>query len=79
MTGEAGALAQRRDGAVEEAGIAAEFVDDVPLEPRALTCGKKGMRADKRGDDAAAIDVTDQHDRHVGRLGEAHIRDVALP
>ena len=37
------------------------------------------MRADQAGDDAAALDVADQHDRHVGRLGKAHIGDVAAP
>ena len=35
------------------------------------------MGADETGDDAAAVDVADEHDRHVGRLGEAHVGDVA--
>jgi hypothetical protein len=35
------------------------------------------MSPDQRGDDAAAVDVADQDHRHVRRLGEAHIGDVA--
>ena len=35
------------------------------------------MGADEAGDDAAAVDIADEHDRHVGRLGEAHVGDVA--
>ena len=37
------------------------------------------MRTGDRGDDAAAVDVADQHDRHVGAGGKAHIGDVARP
>ena len=36
------------------------------------------MGADEAGDDAAAVDVADQHHRHVGGRGEAHIGDVAV-
>ena len=35
------------------------------------------LRADEAGDHAAAVDVADQHDRHVGGAGEAHVGDVA--
>ena len=35
------------------------------------------MRADQAGDDAAAIDVAEQHHRHVGGRGKSHIGDVA--
>ncbi len=35
------------------------------------------MGPDQLGDDPAALDVADQHDRHPGRLGKAHIGDVA--
>jgi hypothetical protein len=37
------------------------------------------MGADQRGDDAAAIDIADQHDRHAGARGKAHIGDVPGP
>ena len=39
-----------------------------PLDARALVRLQHRMRADDAGDHAAAIDVADQHDRHVGRL-----------
>ena len=35
-----------------------------------------GVRTDERGDHVAAIDVADQHDRHVGRMRESHVGDV---
>ena len=35
------------------------------------------VRADQRRDHAAAVDVPDERDRHIGRLGKAHVRDVA--
>ena len=34
------------------------------------------MRADQRRDHAALVDVADQHDRQIGRLGKAHVGDV---
>ena len=37
------------------------------------------MRADERGDDAATVDIADEHDRHVGPRRKAHIGDVARP
>ena len=73
----AGALADRGDAAVEQPDIAAEFVDDIAGQPAALGRRQQRVRADELRDDAAALDVADQHDRHVGGLGEAHIGDVA--
>ena len=35
------------------------------------------MSADELGDDAATLDVADQHDRNISRLGKSHIGDVA--
>ena len=35
------------------------------------------MGADQARDDAAPVDVADEHDRNAGRLGEAHVGDVA--
>jgi hypothetical protein len=35
--------------------------------------------ADQRGDDAAAIDIADQHDRHIGARRKPHIGDIAGP
>ncbi len=36
------------------------------------------MSADKARDDAAAIDVAGQHDRHIGGCGKSHVRDIAF-
>ncbi|MEY9693184.1 hypothetical protein ABH976_004330 [Bradyrhizobium ottawaense] len=36
------------------------------------------LDADELGDDAAAVDVADQHDRHVGLARKTHIGDVGL-
>ena len=57
--------------------IAAELVDDVAAQPRPLARLQHRPGADQAGDHAAAVDVADQHDRHVGGLGEAHVGDVA--
>src|SRR4029077_3202651 len=70
---EAGALADRGDAAVEQAWIAAEFVDDVADEPRLFARRQQRMRADELRDDAAAFDVADQRYRQIGGLGKAHI------
>jgi hypothetical protein len=78
-TFQAGAHADRRDAAVEQRDVAAEFVDDVADEPGPLAGREQRMRADELSDDAASLDVADQRDRHVGGLGEAHIGDVAGP
>ena len=36
------------------------------------------LGADQARDHAAAVDVADQHHRHVGGAGKAHIGDVVL-
>ena len=61
---------------LEQRRIAAELVDQVALEPRALSRLEQGVRADQRRDHAALVDVADQHDRQIGRFGKAHVGDV---
>ena len=63
---------------VEQRRIAAELVDEVALEPRALGRLEQRVRADQRRDHAALVDVADQHDRQIGRFGKAHVGDVVL-
>ena len=58
-------------------GIAAELVDDEPLDARPSSAVEHRVGADEAGDDAAAVDVADEHDGHVGGLGETHVGDVA--
>ena len=67
----------RREALVEQSGIAAKLVDDEAADARALVRLQHQMRAGKTGDHAAAIDVADQHHRHIGRGGKSHIGDIA--
>ena len=69
----------RREAVLEQQRIAAELVDEIALDaapPR--PSGSSAMVPTMRGDDPAALDVADQQHRHVGRLGETHVGDVAL-
>ena len=51
------------DCGVEQASVATELVDDVAAEPVLFVRFEQTVRADKAGDDAAAVDIGDQHDR----------------
>ena len=73
---EPGAVLDHPEPAFEQAGIAAELVDDVPLDARAMFRGEKFHGADDARDHAAAVDVADQDHRQIGGSGEAHIGDV---
>ena len=57
--------------------VAAKLVDDEAMDARPLGRLEHAMGAGEAGDDAAAIDVAEQHDRHVGRRRKSHIGDVA--
>ena len=61
----------------EQCGIAAELVDQEPLDQRAVGGLEDGVGADEAGDDAAAVDVTHHHHRHIRGDGKPHIGDVA--
>ena len=66
-----------RHAVVEQRRVAAEPVDDEALDQRGVGGVEHRAGADEAGDDAAAVDVADQHHRHVGGSGEAHVGDVA--
>ena len=66
-----------RSAVGEEAGVAAELVDDEALMRAAVAPAQHRMGADEAGDDAAAVDVADEDDRNIGRLGKPHVGDVA--
>ena len=73
---------QARDGghaAFEQRRIAAKFVDQEPAHQRRILRVDHRLGADQARDHAAAVDVADEHDRHVGRAREAHIGDVVRP
>jgi hypothetical protein len=60
----------------EQRGIAAEAIDDEADDHRGISRIDDGLRADDAGDHAAAVDVAQQHHRHVGGAGEAHVGDI---
>ena len=62
---------------VEQRRVAAELVDDEARDHRRVGRIDHRLGADEAGDHAAAVDVADQHDRHVGRARKAHVGDVA--
>ena len=57
-------------------GIAAEAIDDEAHDHRGVGRLDHRLGADQAGDDAAAVDVAQQHDRDVGRPRKAHVGDV---
>ena len=61
---------------VEQRRIAAEAVDDEAHDHLGVGRIDHRLGADQAGDDAAAVDVAQQHDRHVGGAREAHVGDV---
>ena len=72
----AGRRRDQRHAVGEERRVAAEFVDEEALDQRRIVGIDHRLGADQAGDHAAAVDVADQHDGHIGGAGEAHIGDV---
>ena len=72
----AGAARDVRHAVGEQRRIAAEAVDDEAHDHRRIGRIDHGLRADEAGDHAAAVDVAQQHDRHVGGARKAHVGDV---
>ena len=66
----------RVDSRAEQLHFAAKLVDDEPTNALAIPRVEHRMRADQRRNHVAAIDVADEHDRHVCRVRETHVRDV---
>ncbi len=60
----------------KERGIATKAVDDEAHDHRRIGRIDHRLRADDAGDHAAAVDVAQQHDRHVGSTREAHVRNI---
>ena len=72
----AGPVADNRKSIIEQRRIAAKLVDDKSPGQRAFGLAQQVPGADKLGDHAAAVDIADQHHRHVRRFGETHIGNV---
>ncbi len=62
----------------EQRRVAAEFVDDEAADQRGILRRDHGLGADQARDHAAAVDIADQHDRHIGGARKAHIGDVVV-
>ena len=63
---------------VKQRRIAAEFIDDKAADHGGIVGIDDGFGSDELGDNAAAVDVADQHDGHIGAAREAHIGDIGL-
>ena len=63
----------------KERRIAAKLVDEKTPDHRRVVRVQYRPRANERSNDAAAIDIADQHDWHTGSTGKAHVGDVACP
>jgi len=74
----AGALLQPGQAGFEQADVAAKTVDDEALDPVLLGRRKQVEGANQVGEDTAPVDVGDEDDRAIDRLGEAHVGDVAV-
>ncbi len=76
--GQPGAAGDVVEAGVEDGLVAAELVDDVAGEQRAVGVVEQRPGAVDRGEDAAAVDVADEHRREVELPCQAHVRVVAL-
>ena len=72
----AGARFDRVDAGAEQLHVAAKLVDDEAANALAILRIEHRMCADQRRNHVTAIDIADEHDRHVGRVRESHVGDV---
>ena len=72
----AGLLRDERHRVGKQRGIAAKLVDDEAADQRGVGGIDHRLGADEARDHAAAVDVADQHHRHVGGARKAHVGDV---
>ena len=60
----------------KERGVAAELVDQEPLDQGPVRAVQDRVRTNEAGDNAAAIDVANHHHGHIGGHGKSHIGDI---
>ena len=72
----AGGRRDKRHAVGEQRRVAAELVDQEAFDQRRVVGVDHRLGADQAGDHPAAVDVADQHHRHAGGAGEAHIGNV---
>ena len=56
-----------------------ELVDQKRFQPVPIILWQNIEGARDRGDHATTVNVADQDGRKVGRLGEPHVRQIAVP
>ena len=66
----------RRDPVGEQRHVAAHAVDQEAADHRRIASLENRMGTDDAGNDPAAVDVADQHHRHVRGAGKPHVGDV---
>ena len=72
---DAGLFFGERHRVLEEREVAAEFVEDDPLDAAAVAA-KQFKGADDGGDRAAAVDVRDEQHGDIGLVRDAHVDDL---
>ena len=77
--GPAGLVFDQLHRRVEEARVAAEFVDEEAADHGRVGRIDHRFRADDLGDHAAAVDIAQDDDRNIGRAGKSHIGEIASP
>ena len=75
----AGELLERAEPGPEQAEVAAELVDHEAGHQRLVLGVEQGERAVHGGEDAAAVDVADEHRRDRAVPGQAHVDEVVRP
>ncbi len=71
-----GAAFDRPQAVIEQTRIASKLIDDEAANASAIRIVEHGMRTDQRSNHVPTIDIAHQHDRHIGRMREAHVRNV---
>jgi hypothetical protein len=71
-------LLEEAEARVEQANVAAEFVDDESGDARTLVRLEELHRPNERREDAASIDVSHEEHGRIGNLRDEHVHEVAI-
>ena len=74
----AGALSEKIEPRCQQRQIASKLIYDEGCDPGPLILLQQFHRPDKRGEDAAPVDVPHEEHRRVRQLGYIHVDDVAI-
>ena len=76
--GQPAPLLQHPHAGIKDRLVAAEFVDDQPLQQRLLIRVQEHLRAQELCENATPVDVPREEDRRADRLREPHVDDVVF-